>query len=51
MDDEDRNANGSGGGGGRESVSITEMEACLDNGNAFNRLEVFNQHWVQILTN
>lgn len=22
---------------GRESVSITEMEACLENGNAFNR--------------
>ena len=38
MDDEDRSSNGSGGGG-RESVSITEMEACLENGNAFNRLE------------
>lgn len=25
--------------GGRESVSITEMEACLENGNAFNRSE------------
>ena len=37
-DDEDRSSNGSGGG--RESVSITEMEACLDNGNAFNRLEI-----------
>ena len=39
MDDEDRSSNGSGGGG-RESVSITEMEACLENGNAFNRLEL-----------
>lgn len=29
--------------GGRESVSITEMEACLENGNAFNRsVGIFN---------
>ena len=36
MDDEEKSLNG---GGGRESVSITEMEACLENGNAFNRSE------------
>ncbi len=29
--DDERSSNG------RETVSITEMEACLENGNAFNR--------------